>query len=501
MKFLIWGSTYVTDSVTNIVSVRPMRLFDELIDSFVQYESIYLLLRQNSFLVCSCTLLFAVIISFIIGYKRSGSRRLRKQLEEQLKHAKRAVMDLEHKLMTLEVNDNDNNASNSRKEIRIWMDGAFDMMHFGHMNAFRQGKALGTRLIVGINSDDSITQCKGKPVNTDHERSETVRACKWVDEVVTNVPYIMNEEYLQWVIKTYKIDYVVHGDDPCIVDGKDVYESAQKMGKYLTIPRTEGISTTDIVGRMLLMTRSHHDRSSSFDETSDIVQSPTPDKKLASNSIEVFTRKSNFLTTSRVVRLFGAGVKAPKKTDKVVYIDGSWDMFHAGHVSILEKARAFGDYIIVGIYNDEVVNSNLGINLPILSLHERVLSVLGCKFVDDVLIDAPYTVTKEMIDSLNIAVVVKGLSDNSTHTSHNDLASLDTSSNSNSNFSGNDNLSPGDAYALPRKMGILQEINSGSTLNVLDIIKRVHGQRDRYTEKYARKKVAEENFYAEKYKK
>jgi ethanolamine-phosphate cytidylyltransferase len=69
------------------------------------------------------------------------------------------------------------------------------------------------------------------------------------------------------------------GDDPCIVDGKDVYEAAQKAGKYLTIPRTEGvlkstggiqiiliiiyithvgISTTDIVGRMLLMTRAHH---------------------------------------------------------------------------------------------------------------------------------------------------------------------------------------------------------------------------------------------------
>jgi hypothetical protein len=50
-------------------------------------------------------------------------------------------------------------------------------------------------------------------------------------------------------------------------------------------------------------------------------------------------------------------------------------------------------------------------------------------------------------------------------------------------------------------MGILQVINSGSTLNVLDVIKRVHGQRDRYTEKYAKKKIAEDNFYAEKYKK
>ena len=41
-----------------------------------------------------------------------------------------------------------------------------------------------------------------------------------VDEVVQGVPYVMNDEYLNYVIDKYKIDYVVHGDDPCIVDGK-----------------------------------------------------------------------------------------------------------------------------------------------------------------------------------------------------------------------------------------------------------------------------------------
>ena len=68
----------------------------------------------------------------------------------------------------------------------------------------------------------------------------------------------MTAEYLDYVIKNYNIDYVVHGDDPCIVDGKDVYESAKSRGKYQSIPRTEGVSTTDIVGRMLLMTKDHH---------------------------------------------------------------------------------------------------------------------------------------------------------------------------------------------------------------------------------------------------
>ena len=132
-----------------------------------------------------------------------------------------------------------------RSEVRIFMDGAFDMMHYGHVNAFRQGRALGTHLVVGVNSGESITQAKGPPVMGDAERMATIKACKFVDEVVTNVPYVMNDEYVRWMIERYQIDFVVHGDDPCIVDGKDVYASAQALGKYRTIPRTEGVSTTE----------------------------------------------------------------------------------------------------------------------------------------------------------------------------------------------------------------------------------------------------------------
>lgn len=64
----------------------------------------------------------------------------------------------------------------------------------------------------------------------DKERIETVRGCKWVDEVICDVPYVMNEEYLLWAIEKYNIDFIVHGDDPCIVDGKNVYEAAIKRG-------------------------------------------------------------------------------------------------------------------------------------------------------------------------------------------------------------------------------------------------------------------------------
>ena len=113
------------------------------------------------------------------------------------------------------------------------------------MNAFRQGRALGTHLVVGVNDDESIKTCKGTaPVLNDEERLGAVRGCRWVDEIVPHCPYVMSPEYLSYVIKEYNIDYVVHGDDPCIVDGKDVYADAKERGMYREIPRTNGVSTT-----------------------------------------------------------------------------------------------------------------------------------------------------------------------------------------------------------------------------------------------------------------
>lgn len=93
----------------------------------------------------------------------------------------------------------------------------------------------------------------------DDERMTMVKGCKFIDEVIPNCPYIMNEKYLNYILEGYNVDYyVIHGDDPCIVDGKDVHETAKRAGKYKSIPRTEGVSTTSIVGRMLLMNKDHH---------------------------------------------------------------------------------------------------------------------------------------------------------------------------------------------------------------------------------------------------
>jgi ethanolamine-phosphate cytidylyltransferase len=80
-----------------------------------------------------------------------------------------------------------------------------------------------------------------------------VRACKWADEVVVGVEYFVTVE----IIDRMGCDYCIHGDDIAIRKdtGTDAYAEVRAAGKLRIVKRTEGISTTDMVGKMLLMTQ------------------------------------------------------------------------------------------------------------------------------------------------------------------------------------------------------------------------------------------------------
>ena len=82
------------------------------------------------------------------------------------------------------------------------------------------------------------------------------------------------------------------------------------------------------------------------------------------------------------------------------------DLFHYGHVNFLRAAREHGDYLLVGIHSDEVVRAYK--RAPILSMDERIASVAACRYVDEVIPDAPLTVTREWIEQHEIDLVVHG---------------------------------------------------------------------------------------------
>ena len=89
-----------------------------------------------------------------------------------------------------------------------------------------------------------------------------------------------------------------------------------------------------------------------------------------------------------------------------VYADPVADLFHYGHMEFLKKARALGDYLLVGIYRDDVLETYK--RRPILSMEERAASVAGCRYVDEVLLDAPLIVDSDWIRKYDIQLVVHG---------------------------------------------------------------------------------------------
>mmetsp|Transcript_20274 Transcript_20274/g.34879 ORF Transcript_20274/g.34879 Transcript_20274/m.34879 type:complete len:415 (-) Transcript_20274:704-1948(-) len=370
-------------------------------------------------------------------------------------------------------------AQTPRKPVRVWMDGCFDMFHFGHANALRQAKALGDVLVVGVCSDAEILKHKGPPVMNEEERYMQVESCKWVDEIVTDVPYEVSEEYLQMLVDKYQIDFIVHGDDECLTaDGRDAYEAVKKAGRFKTIKRTEGVSSTDIVGRMLLLTKTHH--SVSDPDTTNIRRSSSTRSVPATDDItqaaqDPFTRLSHFLPTTRRIIQFSAA-KAPKRTDTIVYITGSFDMFHCGHIEILKRAREMGDFLLVGVLDDSTVNQMRGSNYPIMNLHERVLSVLSCKYVDEVIIGAPLSISKDMIVTMNIKVVAheRSVPGEPSH------------------------APPTDPYAAAKELGIYREIPYTRNLTARDIVDRILVNRNMYEDKFAKKDSKEKAYLANK---
>ena len=89
-----------------------------------------------------------------------------------------------------------------------------------------------------------------------------------------------------------------------------------------------------------------------------------------------------------------------------VYVDMVGDLFHMGHVALLKTAHDFGDWLIVGPLSDEVASAYK--RKPIKNLAERVAVVEACRYVDEVLPNAPYRITTEFLDEHRISVVVHG---------------------------------------------------------------------------------------------
>jgi len=123
----------------------------------------------------------------------------------------------------------------------VFTNGCFDIIHLGHIDYLAKAADLGSKLIVGINSDDSVTRLKGKtrPINNLQARSTVLAALRFVDAVVS-----FDEDTPYELIKAIVPDILVKGSDYKTEEivGYDIVQSAG--GEIITIDLVSGYSTS-----------------------------------------------------------------------------------------------------------------------------------------------------------------------------------------------------------------------------------------------------------------
>jgi len=139
------------------------------------------------------------------------------------------------------------------RRVRVYADGIYDLFHQGHAKQLLQAKNVFPKsevyLMVGCSNDQLTHSKKGKTVMDEDERYEAIRHCRYVDEVVVDAPWTLDMEFLE----KHKIDFVAHDDLPYTIGSGsvDVYDFVKKRGMFVATQRTEGVSTSDIVCRIV----------------------------------------------------------------------------------------------------------------------------------------------------------------------------------------------------------------------------------------------------------
>jgi ethanolamine-phosphate cytidylyltransferase len=217
---------------------------------------------------------------------------------------------------------------------------------------------------------------------TDKISIMAVEACRWATKAIPKAPYVTS---LPWITH-YGCQYVVHGDDiTSDSDGKDCYRYVKAAGRFKVVKRTPGISTTDLVGRMLLCTKSHFIPSLEKRLSGD--EGPGGEAERLETGQAMLQRIKDYATdstglapgcdvwywhASRPAKLrrtttsntvdhprpgttrqdSTASARGPVKEEKgkfhqlvegkgvrpgqaVVYVDGGWDLFSSGHIEFL----------------------------------------------------------------------------------------------------------------------------------------------------------------------
>lgn len=139
-----------------------------------------------------------------------------------------------------------------KEDAIVFTNGCFDLLHVGHIDYLEKAKELGKRLVVAINSDDSVRRLKGaeRPLNAERDRLRLVAALGFVDAVV-----LFDEDTPERLIEGILPDVLVKGSDYSIdnIAGAEIVMKAG--GSVQTIELVSGVSTSGLIEKIRAFNR------------------------------------------------------------------------------------------------------------------------------------------------------------------------------------------------------------------------------------------------------
>ena len=162
---------------------------------------------------------------------------MRAQLQETLLHKITDAASLKSKISMWKFQD----------QKVVFTNGVFDLLHSGHISYLNKAAALGGRLIIGLNTDNSVRRLKGpeRPVNDENSRALLLASLFFVDAVV-----LFDDDTPQALIAELMPDILVKGADYTIDKIAGASEVIANGGEVQTIDFVDGFSSTGIIQKI-----------------------------------------------------------------------------------------------------------------------------------------------------------------------------------------------------------------------------------------------------------
>ena len=129
----------------------------------------------------------------------------------------------------------------------VFTNGCFDLLHRGHIEVLANTADLGDKLIVGLNSDSSIQNLKGKnrPIIDENSRAILLASLQFTDAII-----LFSEDTPSHIIKTILPDILAKGGDYKLEEITGHELVVQNGGEVILVPFIDGFSTTNIVNKI-----------------------------------------------------------------------------------------------------------------------------------------------------------------------------------------------------------------------------------------------------------